>query len=174
MTDGSPIARAPRCCLRGRTMVFEHPSSRGSLYSLVKSLRLPSPARVLTVALLMISWFIATNHCAIGLMKRTGQAEAEHSHCHPATTPAKDAPAEGVLQCCKGIHGTLAPAKAKVKFDESKFQLQLFALVQMLAPVSAEQEHSPFIFDHGPPRAVSFAECVLQRSLLGHAPPLAV
>lgn len=77
-------------------------------------------------------------------------------------------------QCCKSIHGTLAPEQAEVKFDAAKFQLHLFVLVQMLAPVSAERDLSSFVFDHGPPRVVSFAESVLQRSLLSHAPPFAV
>lgn len=77
-------------------------------------------------------------------------------------------------QCCKSIHGTLAPEKVEAKFEAAKFQLQLYVLIQMLAPALSERALSSFIFDYGPPQAVSFAESVLQRSLLSHAPPFAV
>jgi len=142
----------------------------------VKSLRIHPAARALTVICLMISWFIATNHCALGLMTPTVQAEAEHSHCHGGkTAPGKGKPADdGTRECCKSIHGTLVPAKAEAKFDAAKFQMQLFVRIQVLAPVSAERVVGSSVYDHGPPRVVSFAESVLQRSLLGHAPPFAV
>jgi len=142
----------------------------------VKSLRLHPAARALTVIFLMIAWFSATNHCALGLMTPTVRAEAEHSHCHVGNTaPGKGEPADdGARQCCKSIHGTLVPAKAEVKFDAAKFQIQLFGLIRVLAPVSAERVVVSSVCDHGPPRALSFAESVLQRSLLSHAPPFAV
>lgn len=76
--------------------------------------------------------------------------------------------------CCKSIQGAQVPEKAEVKFDAAKLQIQLFALLQMFAPAGTGRDLSPLVFEHGPPRAVSFAEAVLQRSLLSHAPPFAV
>jgi hypothetical protein len=123
----------------------------------------------------MISWFIATNHCAFGLMKQPVETTGLHSHCcSGGPTPAKDAPADEMQQCCKSIHATLAPEQAAVKFDSSKFELRLFILVQLLMPGTPQRDLGSFEFDHRPPQVVSFAESVLQRSLLSHAPPFAV
>ncbi len=138
----------------------------------MKSFRL---YRALTGVFLMISWFIATNHCALGLMRPTVQAEAEHSHCHAGkTVPGKNLPSDGLRECCRTLQAAPVPEKAEVKFDASKFQLPHFALLQVLAPQKTARALPSFVLDHGPPRAVSFAESVLQRSLLCHAPPFAV
>jgi hypothetical protein len=130
------------------------------------------PIRAPVVALLMIAWLVITNHCALGLMQPTANAKSEHAHCHGGKTKQDDAPGE-TRECCKTLHASL-PAKAEVKFDASKFQLQVLLLVQALAVGIAKPAPAVFIFDHGPPRTLSFAESVLQRSLLSHAPPLAV
>ncbi len=139
---------------------------------LVKSFRRHLAARALTVIFLMIAWLVATNHCALGLMKATVQAKAEHSHRHGGeTAPAKDTPGDGLRACCKTIQGAPVPEKAEVKFDATKFQLQLVILIPVLAPQIADGALVSPVFNHRPPRVVSFAESVLQRSLLSHAPP---
>lgn len=76
-----------------------------------------------------------------------------------------------MMQCCKAVKASLS-GKAEVKVDPSKLRLRVFPVVQLLAAQVA-QPAPPFLFDHGPPRVASFAEIVLQRSLLCHAPPLA-
>ncbi len=123
----------------------------------------------------MISWLLATNHCAFGLMKPTEKAASEHSRCcRGKAAPAKDAPADGVQECCKSIQAAPVPAKVEAKLGAAGFQVPLLALLRVLDAESAGRRSSAFAFDHGPPRAVSFAESVLQRSLLSHAPPFAV
>lgn len=123
---------------------------------------------------LIVAWLLATNHCALGLMKPAEQAQAAHAHCHRAQGDSgKDAPAGDVLECCKAIHAAPAPAKVAVQFEATKFELQVFALIRIFSADDGAGEASGF-FDHRPPRVISFAESVLQRSLLGHAPPLAV
>jgi hypothetical protein len=99
-------------------------------------------------------------------------AEEDVPPCHrKKQAPGKDAPCQQMAQCCKAVKASLS-GKAEVKFDPSKLQLQVFSVVQLLA-AQVGQPAPLFIFDHGPPRAASFAETVLQRSLLSHAPPLA-
>jgi hypothetical protein len=123
----------------------------------------------------MIAWMIATNHCAFGLMNPTRTAAAEHAHCcgrKPA--PIHHAPANGIRECCKAIHAIAAAEKLQAKVDTSELQLPPFIRVAVLAPDVHHRLRPCSVFDHGPPRAISFAEAVLQRSLLGHAPPLAV
>ena len=105
-------------------------------------------------------------------MKPTIQSEVEHSHCHGGKgVPVEDSPEEALRQCCKAINAAPVPAQAAVEFDTLKFQLQLFALLEVLAP-QADRSQIAFC-DTGPPRCISFAESVLQRSLFSHAPPFA-
>jgi hypothetical protein len=129
--------------------------------------------RAPVVALLMIAWFIITNHCALGLMQRTTAARNEHAHCHGGKTKQDGAPGE-TRECCKTMRVVPLTTNAEVKFDASKFEVQIFALVQVFAAPQKEPLRTMFVFDHGPPRCISFAESVLQRSLLSHAPPFAV
>ena len=138
----------------------------------MKSIRRQPIFRVLTVALMLVSWLVVTNHCALGMMK-TPVAGEEHAHCHSGKTPAgKDAP-NGLRECCKTVNGAPLPTKAEVKFDASKVQVEVVALLSALDCLPVEPALSALIHDHGPPRFGSFAELVLQHSLLSHAPPLA-
>ncbi|MDB6171949.1 MAG: hypothetical protein JWL59_1260 [Chthoniobacteraceae bacterium] len=122
---------------------------------------------MLTAILLMAAWFIATNHCVLGLMKVA--TTAEHSHCHGGKTiPGKEAPYGKSRECCK----TIQAAPGLEKFDASSVQLELFVLLDGFA--LAVPKPAFIAFDHGSVRSISFAELVLQGSLFSHAPPFAV
>jgi hypothetical protein len=72
-------------------------------------------------------------------------------------------------ECCRAIKASLT-GKSSVEFDVSQFRLLAYSVLQAIsAPVV--KPGLGILLDHGPPRAVSFAEIVLQRSLLAHAPP---
>ncbi len=144
-----------------------------SLTNAVNFLRHHPSTRALLAVLMLLGWFTATNHCALGLMQKSPVAKAEHAKCcsgKPA--PAKDDQAPGgARECCKSIHAVPLPdAKGLVKFDGAQFAVHAFALLTLLGSEIAAPE-SATLPDHGPPRAVSFAELVLQRSLPGNAPP---
>ena len=132
-------------------------------------------SRAVIAVLMLFAWFIATNHCALGLMQKSAVANGAHaSCCNGKPSPAKDEPVPGgVRECCKAIHAIpLADGTVLVK-DEA------FSVVDALAfPAAADhrksvQELLVAPHEHGPPRAVSFAELVLHRSLRAHAPPFA-
>ena len=116
---------------------------------------------------MLLSWLVITNHCALG---RAQGATAGHAHCHSAKNDTgKKAPGDGMRECCRAIKASLT-GQTEFKSAVSQFQLQAYAILQLIP--SPAVEPAPTIFlDHGPPRAVSFAEMVLQRSLLSHAPP---
>lgn len=138
----------------------------------MKAFRTPTISRFLVVAVMLLSWFVITNHCALARMQAQMAAQDEAECCHKkGQAPEKEAPCQELAQCCKAVKASLS-GKAEVKFDTSNFQIQYFAILQVLAAQTA-QPAQELIFDHGPPRAVSFAESVLQRSLLSHAPPFA-
>ena len=146
----------------------------GTHFRCVKSCRLHPIARLVGVLALMVAWFIATNHCALGLMKPSVEARAEHSHCKACgEAPEKEGPKNAVRECCKSIVSAPLPAKAVVKYDAGKFGIETFVVPGRRAIVNAKEICREKL-EHGPPRARSFAETVLQRSLLAHAPPCTV
>ncbi len=127
--------------------------------------------RIATVALLMVSWLLFTHHCVLGMMQSTGEAMGNPvvKCCGGKTKSKQDVP-DSNRTCCK-IKVTTASAKAAVKFDASHFVVLVFPLMPGLAAPQTEPRRAVQILDHGPPRCLSFAELVLQRSLLSLAPP---
>ena len=144
-----------------------------SLSSAVKTLRHHLLLRVAVVALLMVSWVLFTNHCALGMMEPTAQAAKNSELCCGGKTGPKHGSPDSLRTCCN-IKVTTAPAKAEVTIDTLKFAVQVFVVVPFLTAQEQELRCAGRFFDHGPPRCLSFAESVLQRSLLSHAPPFAV
>jgi hypothetical protein len=55
------------------------------------------------------------------------------------------------------------------KFSDISLRVEEFALIALQGSALA-----PLLLDTGPPAARSFAELILQRSLLAHAPPVLV
>ena len=134
--------------------------------SAVKSPSPFQPWRAGVAVFLMVGWLLATNHCALGLMK-----PSRHASCH-ACAPEQKAPAEnGLRECCKNLSGAALPeiVTAKPALDRGAAEL-VFALGSATASLP-RPALAPTELDTGPPLAVSFAESVLQRCLLGHAPP---
>ena len=142
-----------------------------TLTAAVRILRHHRLIRVTMVALLMVSWISFTNHCALGMMRPRAQAATKSEPCCGGkTSPRHDLPSS--LRDCCNIKVITAAAKTEVRFDASQFQLQLHVVLQTVAPRAAKRPPT-LIFDHGPPRSISFAEAVLQRGLLSRAPPFA-
>lgn len=136
----------------------------------MKALRASSFNRCLVVAVMLLSWLVVTNHCALGFMQAARGAETEHAHCHASPGDAgKKGPVDSTCECCRMIKASLA-GHPEFKFDAAQFSLPAWAIIEVLSAPAGDSV-SAFIHDHGPPRAVSFAESVLQRSLQSHAPP---
>ncbi len=144
-----------------------------SLTVAVNFLRHHHSTRALFAVLMLLGWFTATNHCALGQMQKSPVAKADHAKCcsgNPAPVKNDQTP-DGGRECCKSIHAVPLPdAKGLVKYDGSQFVVHAFALLTVLGSEVVAPE-SATLHDHGPPRAVSFAELVLQRGLSGNAPP---
>ena len=124
-------------------------------------------ARWLATMVLMVVWFAASNHCALGLMQGARMAK-QHAGCCSQKTPGQ-APMQ---ECCKAIHGLLPTVEKSVAQQAPRdFVPVWLALLDAMvsAPVAGAE-----VRETGPPReARSFAELVLSRSLRAHAPPLA-
>ena len=126
--------------------------------------------------MMLFAWVIATNHCALGLMQKSSGAKVEHAKCcNGKQSPAKDEPVPGgVRECCKAIHAIPLPdGKALAKYDDTFSVVDAFAFPAAPDHRTAAPESLAAPHEHDPPRAASFAELVLHRSLRSHAPPFA-
>lgn len=130
--------------------------------------------RLPMVTLGVAAWLAISNHCAIAAVE--GAAKMPMPSCHGgAPLPAKQSPArhdpKTEIECCKVLRAMLLTfSKDSPAFDHLQFVAVTYVMAILPMP-----EHSlvrsPLELDTGPPFAGSFAESVLQRSLLAHAPP---
>jgi len=115
------------------------------------------------------SWIAVSNHCAIAAVAM--QIDTAQTECPFHSKPAKQKEQSSQVQCCK-ILRALVFAKIKdwarndAEFCDVNFPVHAGAFV-----VYSSRTVAPLLLDTGPPGAFSFAELILQRSLLAHAPP---
>jgi hypothetical protein len=120
------------------------------------------------VVLTLAAWFSLSNHCALGSVAPA--SEAASSSCPMHSAPAKKKPATET-PCCKdvravvvkGVSATAAGVRLIVMRD---YATEIFAQQPVRAAIEFEN------LDTGPPGWFSFAESVLQESMLSHAPPV--
>lgn len=137
-------------------------------------LRQPDAFTSIAASVAILAWFFASNHCAFGLMQPAKAAQAEHAHCPGHHAPDKDK-SGGETSCCQSLQAPdIAQAKNLVKYNASVVALHVFFIATLIAPDSFAPHLNPLEIDTGPPHAASFAESVLQRSLLAHAPPFSL
>ena len=134
-------------------------------------IRLLSP----TVTLLTVTaWFLAANHCVVACLAAPLNADSEsHEHCSGSSdTPAgKEQPNDcDTSNCCKSLSAPASFAKKLAGYGKAFYTLKDYVVSEF---VFADEQHDASIseLDTGPPPAHCFAESVLQRSLLAHAPP---
>ena len=130
-----------------------------------------------TVSLVAVAaWFHASNHCAIGAMlPEPAPTSSDHASCHTQTAPAESEEKGDCadLSCCGSLSAPAVSIAKSILGDDVIFP------VEMDFPAGVgfvfESGHDAPIaeLDTGPPQRDSFAESVLQRSLLAHAPPVA-
>ena len=120
------------------------------------------------------AWFMISNHCAIAAISSHEVAVPGQCPMHAAAkqTPSKKKDCGDQSPCCKTLRA-LAAKPAKSMGDSA------FAVAKTLDyPAGLIVRPSQLLALHwlplgtGPPGGYSFAESVLQRSLLAHAPPI--
>lgn len=147
-------------------------SEKAIRFSKSSMLRNSKSFRLVIVALSAAAWFVASNHCVLAATPTKDKASGcpMHTQKQHAPQPAKGNGC-GDLPCCKNLQATtIASAKAIAK-PIWLGALQPFFAVPVTTIKAASLQISP-ILDNGPPGENSFAELVLQRSILAHAPPV--
>lgn len=125
--------------------------------------------RSFIVVLSLTAWFALSNHCAFGLAAELAQTESEEGACPMHAKPAKKKPA-AKTPCCKEVRAVVAKcvtaSPVEIRFLGSRDYAS-----PVFAPPPALAHEVPGL-DTGPPGCFSFAESVLQESMLSHAPPV--
>ena len=119
----------------------------------------------------MVAWLSISNHCALGgLITKTDSAVAP-MHCHGNQPAPSKKSSQEETPCCKMLRATLTSEAKVVKVATETFlPIQYWVVAELI--FARETQLSPLEIDTGPPFAGSFAESVLQRSVLAHAPPV--
>ncbi len=113
----------------------------------------------------MVAWMFASNHCAIGAMMA---AADDHACCHQSETSSGP-----VMECCHALSAPL-PAAVVIPVSGQFVLLAAWEEVFFLSCAVLENPAAVLVSAQGPPGAFAFAELVLNRSLLAHAPPVVV
>ena len=128
--------------------------------------------RAMTVVIVICSWLVISNHCAVGAI--AAPVHETQSACPFHSKPAKPQPPLPGTQCCKTLRAvvpvvTKSWARDDAKFSDVHLRFEEFALTALsCSPKTA------LVLETGPPGALTFAELILQGSLLAHAPPARV
>ena len=132
--------------------------------------------RLALVLITGISWLAIANHCALAVAVARTQKQS-HNCCDKDKagdkTPAKEGQQDGG-ECCKTLHVTLVPVAKKLVSSSCQPALHAYLVAAVVFPDAAQSTRSAAELDTGPPFAGSFAETVLQRSILAHAPPVSL
>jgi hypothetical protein len=126
--------------------------------------------RCVAVAIAISSWIAISNHCAFAAVAT--KDDSTQAACPFHSKPEKQKEQSSQLQCCKTLRAVVLTAAKSWVRDDTKFsdvdvRVEEFPLVVLLPNAQASSS-----LDTGPPDAFSFAELILQRSLLAHAPPI--
>jgi hypothetical protein len=127
--------------------------------------------RGLVVGVLICSWLAISNHCAFAAVtsKKTEPAQNECPFHH--SKPAK--PKSQSVQCCKILRAVVATMAKTWTRDDARFS-DIDLSIERLIQCSIGHKVTPLLLDTGPPGAHSFAELILQQSVLAHAPPFSI
>jgi hypothetical protein len=120
------------------------------------------------VVVAICSWFAISNHCVFAALATNDTASRE---C-PFHSKPKEKPPAGA-QCCKILRAVASvPAKSWARDDTKLSDADAYCGERALTIAYSQTTLVPLSLDTGPPGARSFAELILQRSLLAHAPPI--
>lgn len=125
--------------------------------------------RWIAVLLTISAWFLLSNHCALGIIAVPAGAAPEAGGCPMHSAPAKKKPA-AKTSCCKEVRAVVAKWVQVVALEMRPIASQDYAPEILLRPSCEAVEIDGL--DTGPPGRFSFAELVLQESMLAHAPPV--
>jgi hypothetical protein len=153
---------------------FEHFTIRVDQTDIVKG-RAARPLPILLAVFVFAAWLLISNHCALAVVLRGDLLASEHAHCHKSQPAPENESGDEQVPCCKILRATIGNSLNSIGINAQFWQAFYYA--ENVIPVSRDLPFTSMVsteFDTGPPFATSFAELILQHSLLSHAPPALV
>jgi hypothetical protein len=123
----------------------------------------------LIVAITICSWIAVSNHCAFAAV--APETDKAQTACPFHSKPAKQKEQSSQVQCCKILRAVVFAKTKDWARDDAKFGDANFAAQANTFVAYSSRTVEPLLLDTGPPGIFSFAELILQQSLLAHAPP---
>jgi hypothetical protein len=134
-------------------------------------------ARTLSAGVVLVAWFAVSNHCGLAMTRVLhGVTRAGHECCPSQNNNADhhNVPNDPSKVCCKQLR--LLPIAVGAKLVDAHKETFCFETdwsVAVAWQAAEEACRANYVGTAiGPPYLRSFAEAVLQRSLLSHAPPV--
>jgi hypothetical protein len=109
-----------------------------------------------------------SNHCALGTVASLADTAAESNGCPMHSAPVKKKPATKP-PCCKEVRAVVAKCVTANPAAVRLIDREIYATA--ICPPPPRTVIPTAGLDTGPP-CLSFAESVLQESMLSHAPPV--
>jgi hypothetical protein len=125
--------------------------------------------RFAVVAIAICSWIAVSNHCAFAAV--ASESDKAQTECPFHSKPAKQKEQSSQVQCCKVLRAVVFAKTKDWARDDAKFCLANFPVQEGAFVANSPRVVRPLLLDTGPPGAFSFAELILQSSVLAHAPP---
>ena len=122
----------------------------------------------MAVTITIAAWFSLSNHCALGAAVRVPEVASTNS-CPMHSPPAKKQPATKT-PCCKEVRAVVVKCVTANPIALRLIGTRDYITEIFAAPARIAVELGTL--DTGPPGCLSFAESVLQESMLSHAPPV--
>ena len=128
--------------------------------------------RISIVVVTSLAWISISNHCALGALIANTNSVVAPMHCHGNQPAPSKKSGEQEMPCCKLLRATVTSDAKIVQVAGKNFlPAQITIIAEIIFANEAKLHRTPLELDTGPPFAESFAESVLQRSILAHAPP---
>jgi hypothetical protein len=128
--------------------------------------------RCVAVAIAICSWIAISNHCAFAAMATKG--DSPQAACPFHSKPENQKEQSSQVQCCKILRAVVPTIGKSWTRSDGDFSNIHFPFEECRLLAHFLDALAPLLLDTGPPGAHSFAELILQRSLLAHAPPSVV
>ena len=126
-----------------------------------------SSVRGAIVVIAICSWFAISNHCAFAALA----TKTDSTGCPFHSKPAKQEKQSTGPQCCKILRAVAPVITKSWNRDDTNFSSFDLCPEECVGAERLRVALAAQFLDTGPPHAFSFAELILQRSLLAHAPP---
>ena len=133
-------------------------------------LAMRASTRCAVVLIAICSWFAISNHCAFAAVATKTDSAQTECPFHSKTAKQKQEPAQ--LQCCKVLRAVVFAQTKSWSRDDAKYSDVGFRVEEFAHLALSYNAQASLSLDTGPPAGRSFAELILQRSLLAHAPPI--